>query len=135
VRKDTTIIHYRDSLRLRVINIQPSPEPERYDSVRTYMGSDPHLYGRINWTAKTGGYLHELKINPVLDIPIQTITHTIEKEKTVVIRPKGIYAMGGINSQFSPHLGAAYLHDRSMINYTYTPSQNLHQIGVGFRLF
>src|SRR5690606_33562761 len=80
IKKDTTIIHYRDSLILKEVEAERevSPDPEKYDSIRTYQGFERHLYGRINWKAKTGGYLQHLEINPVLTIPIQTVTNTIE---------------------------------------------------------
>jgi len=137
IEKDTTIIHYKDSLIFREVisEREVSPDPEKYDSIRTYHGSEKHLYGRINWTAITGGYLQHLEINPVLTIPLQTVTNTIEKKTTSIIKPKGLYATGGINSEYKYSVGATYLNDKSLFGYEYTPQLQLHEIKAGFKIF
>ncbi|AWW32186.1 hypothetical protein DN752_19700 [Echinicola strongylocentroti] len=137
IRKDTTIYHFQDSLRILEVERyrEPSPEPEKYDSIRHYQGSDPHLYGRVNWKATTGGYLQHLEINPVLDIPIRTVTNTIERNTTKVMHPKGLYATGGISSYFKYSVGATYLNNKSLIGYEYTPQLDLHEIKVGFKVW
>lgn len=126
-----------DSIRWKEKTVyrEVSPDTDKYDSIRTYQGFEKHLYGRINWTAKTGGYLQHLEINPVLTIPIQTVTNTIEKKTSVVIKPKGVYFTGGINSEFKYSIGGIYLNDKSLFGYEYTPQLQLHEIKAGFKVF
>ena len=137
VKKDTTIYHYKDSLIFKEIitKREVSVEPDKYDSIRTYQGSDPHLYGRINWVIETGGYLQHLEISPMLTIPIQTVTNTIEKKNTVVLRPKGIYGVGGINNNFNYSIGVTYLNNNSLIGYEYHPQLDLHAVKIGWKIF
>lgn len=135
VPKDTLII--RDSLRILEIEpeTQPSPEPEKYDSIRTYTGTEKHLYGVINWRVKTGGYLQHLELNPNLKIPIVTNTNTIERKTAYVVEPKGLYFTGGINSRFNYSVGLTYLNNKSLFSGRYAPQTNTFEIATGMKIF
>lgn len=135
VKKDTTIINYRDSLVLKIVKTEASPEPEKYDSIRTYRGSVPSLYGLINWKARTGGELQQIEFNPVFSIPVKTISTTTETKSQKVERPKGLFITGGVRSDQDFAAGALYLRDRSVFSYDYFVGSKTHFVKVGFNPF
>lgn len=101
--------------------------------LRRYSGFEPTLYGNISYNSLVVGKQLEMRIRHDLSIPI--VTNTIEKKSTVVLKPKGIYGTGGINSNFHYSVGAIYLNDRSLFGYEFTPQLNLHELKAGFRIF
>jgi hypothetical protein len=135
IKKDTTIFHLKDSLVFRVIETKASDKPEKYDSLRTYSGKTDFDFGAVNWTAKTGGELQFLKFNTAFNIPIKTITNTVEKTTTIVQKPKGLYFTGGVRSDQDFAAGAMYLKNNSVISYDYFLQSQTHFLKVGFNPF
>jgi hypothetical protein len=123
---------------------EQDPEPESYDSIRSYSGSNVFDYGKFDWEISTGGVLESYKFNPQFEIP----TITIEKERTITqtrtIIQKGVFVGGGVSTQMDFHFGATYLGDKFMIEYNFIPAQGfnslpntvqVHQIGVKYKIF
>lgn len=102
--------------------------------LRRFNGQRAFLYGNTHFNAVVAGELLEMEISN--DFKIPQITNTITKETKVTIKPSGLYAtLGfGVNQQLSTLIGATYLKDRSMINYSYDLRLKSHQVGVGFKV-
>lgn len=145
VERDTTIYNYRDSviynykdstiISYKIESVELSDKPSMYDSIRTYSNIYRHLYGYTSWRAKIGGELISMELNPYFKVPIKTIDNTIETTKTVVLKPKGLYGVGGITDSFTYSVGATYLNDRSMFGYRYNIPRQEHSIETGFLLY
>lgn len=133
---------------IKPITIKPktedSPEPEKYDSIRSYTGSYSFDYGKFDWQIDTGGILEGYEFKPQFEIPV--ITHTKEKTitQTRTIVQKGVYLGGGFNTAQDYHFGATYLGNKWMIEYNYTPaygygtlpnSIQVHQVGFKYKIF
>lgn len=133
---------------IKPIEIKPkteeSPEPEKYDSTRTYSGTHYFDYGKFDWKINTGGILDSYEFRPQIEVPTVTIT----KEKTVTqtrtIIQKGLFLGGGLNSQVQYHIGATYLGNKWMIEYNYSPAMRygainqpipVHQVGFKYKIF
>lgn len=133
-----SIEHYRNlyakELKKEKITIVPEGEPISAP-LRRYQGFKPTLYGNISYNALVVGSLQEISLKQDLRIP--QINHRIERSSTTIrtIKPSGIYATGGINSQFNYSLGAIYLKDRSLIGYEYQPQLKIHSGKIGFKIF
>jgi hypothetical protein len=123
---------------------EKDPEPEKYDSVRNYVGTYHFDYGKFDWSIDTGGILAGYTFTPSFTIP----TVTTEKVKTITqtrtIIQRGVFAGGGMNSQGNFHAGATYLGNKFMIEYNFSPAAgiqnqpitvNVHQVGFKYKIF
>lgn len=123
---------------------EKDPEPEKYDSIRSYAGTYHFDYGKFDWSINTGGILDSYTFNPTFTIP----TITTEKVKTITqtrtIIQKGVFAGGGMNSAGNFHAGASYLGRNFMVDYHFTPAiaaqpnvvpVNVHQVGFKYKIF
>ena len=68
-------------------------------------------------------------------LPVVTNTIIETKTETKVVKPKGIYLGAGINSLLQPSGKVAYLDNKYLFEYQYSPMQRLHQVGVSKKLF
>jgi hypothetical protein len=132
VQKDTVTL-YRDKIiheYLRDTILLPSWQP----SIKAFRAVYPVLYGNIHLSGEVLGEVLKTSITTNFNIP--SITNTITKEKTTTIikKPTGFYAVGGVGSNFSYSVGATYLRDRSMIGYRYQPQTDIHSLEVGFKI-
>jgi hypothetical protein len=117
------------------------PEPEKYDSIREYAGTNAFQYGKFDWKVRTGGILESYEFNPQFIIPTITVTKekTITQTRTII--QKGVFAGGGMNSQGTFHAGATYLGNKFLIEYNFTPSglqpipAPIHQVGFKYKIF
>lgn len=119
-----------------------SPEPEKYDSLRTYSGTYVFDQGKFDWKIKTGGILEGYEFKPTFEIPAVTVT----KEKTVThtktITQKGLFAGGGMNTAGQFHAGATYLGNKFLVEYNFVPLTvqtgayaPVHQVGFKYKIF
>ncbi|HCX75309.1 MAG TPA: hypothetical protein DHU93_07725 [Algoriphagus sp.] len=133
---------------IKPITVKPktkeSPEPEKYDSTRSYSGTYHFDYGKFDWQINTGGILEGYEFKPSFSIP--TVTHTKEKTitQTRTIIQKGIFVGGGVDSQRDFNVGATYLRKNFLIEYNFHPAQGfgtvsepipVHQVGFKYKLF
>ena len=89
-------------------------------------------------TKVSGEVLGEvLKMTAVNDYTIPVVTNTITETKTqtILVKPKGIYLGAGINSILQPSGKVAYLDNKYLFEYQYSPMQRIHQIGISKKLF
>jgi len=89
-------------------------------------------------TKVSGEVLGEvLKMTAVNDYTIPVVTNTITETKTqtIIQKPKGIYLGAGINSILQPSGKVAYLDNKYLFEYQYSPMQRIHQIGISKKLF
>lgn len=133
VVKDTTIITYKDSLRVLQVEATPSEEPEKYDSVRTYEGAIKFDYGAIKWKAQTLGALSKLEISPTLILPEKTVTKSTTTERTY--RNKALFLGGAIDSRMQFKAGAYYVNNKLLVGYEIEPLTRESSVRVGFRIF
>lgn len=78
-----------------------------------------------------------IKMTAVNDYTIPVVTNTITETKTqtIIQKPKGIYLGAGINSILQPSGKVAYLDNKYLFEYQYSPMQRVHQIGISKKLF
>lgn len=117
------------------------PQPEKYDSVRSYSGTYQFDYGKFDWNIQTGGILNGYTFTPSITVP----TIKTERERIVTVTKtiiqKGFFAGGGINSRGNIHAGAAYLGDKFLVEYNFVPltvqtfSLGTHQVGLKYKIF
>jgi len=114
---DTLYLEIRDTLRLTRTQIQHEklrdtiylPESLKISS---FTASKPFLYGN---TYVNGEVLGEvLKMDISNDFKIPTVTNTIETTNTIIKKPTGIYAVGGVN-QATPYIGGIFVRDRWLV--------------------
>ena len=89
-------------------------------------------------TKVSGEVLGEvLKMTAVNDYTIPVVTNTITETKTqtILVKPKGIYLGAGINSILQPSGKVAYLDNKYLFEYQYSPMQKVHQIGISKKIF
>ena len=107
---------------------------EPYDiKIRGFRADFPVLYGNIRFEGEVLGELLKTSIHTDLKVPI--VTNTIEKTRTVIEKPSGLYLVGGVSNDFSYNVGSVYLKDKSLFQYQYNINRNLHSISVGFKVF
>lgn len=120
---------------------EKDPEPEKYDSIRSYSGTHHFHYGKFDWKVETGGVLTGYEFNPQFEIPTVTVTKekTITQTRTII--QKGLFAGGGMNSAGQFHAGATYLGNKFLVEYNFTPAGlqpvpvNVHQVGFKYKIF
>jgi hypothetical protein len=117
-------IYERDTI---IENYQPK--------IRGFKELYPFTYGNVSITGEVLGELRY--INITADFRLPTVTNTITKEKntTIIKKPSGIFLTAGMNSNLTPSIGGMYLRDKSLINYSYQPSIQVHSISVGWKVF
>jgi hypothetical protein len=103
--------------------------------IKAFTAVYPLQYGNATVNGEVLGEV--LKMGLTTDFNIPVVTNTIEKEtvKTIVKKPSGLYVSGWVNSNFTPSLGGTYLKDRFILNYKYTPLENMHSVGIGLKVF
>jgi hypothetical protein len=103
--------------------------------INAFTSTFPLLYGNAYLKGEVLGEV--LKTSLTTDFRIPQVTNTITKEKntTIIKKPTGIYAVGGILSNSSYSVGASYLRDKSMFGYRYQPQVKIHSLEVGFKVF
>lgn len=155
IRVDTSYVYVDTSFNARATKDTPikpkttkakdpekDPQPEKYDSVRTYTGTYQFDYGKFDWSIETGGILSAYSFKPTITIP----TVTVDKEKVIThtktIIQKGLFAGGGINSKADFHIGATYLGEKYLIEYNIVPQTVqtypitlVHQVGFKYKIF
>ena|SRR5690606_32498472 len=114
---------------------EESPEPEKYDSLRTYKGFELIPFGSISWQATTGGYLKDIRFNPKLDIPV--VTNTITRRETVVrnLEKPSLYLTASYQTglkNLSP--GVVYTNKNLLAGYRYNFSIENHEFTLGWRI-
>ena len=103
--------------------------------ISLFQASFPFEHGS---TSVSGEVLGEvLKMTAINDYTIPVVTNTITETKTekVIVKPKGIYLGAGINSLMKPSVKAAYLDNKYLFEYQYSPMDGLHHVGVSKKLF
>lgn len=131
-----TISITAEPLKQKITEVKSPEEPsEKFDSLRTYRGSQRFAYGTINWQATTGGTLRALELKPIFELPITTVNNTVTNTRTVIEKPRGVYFAAGASTFAGPKFGATYLRDKYIFGYRYEPQTQSHYIEAGFKIF
>jgi hypothetical protein len=103
--------------------------------IKAFNAVFPLLYGNAFLQGEVLGEV--LKTSLTTDFKIPSVINIITKEKntTIIKKPTGFYAVGGISSNFSYSLGLSFLRDKSMFGYRYQPNLQIHSLEVGFKVF
>ena len=122
IRVDQRII--RDTV---LINYKPK--------IRAFKTTYNHLYGNVTFSGEVLGEV--LKSNVKSDLRTTQTTNTIIKTKntTNTIYNKGVYLGGGINSFLDPNISVSYIDKSYSFDYSYTPENNIHAIGIKKKIF
>jgi hypothetical protein len=130
--KDTV---YLDRTKIKHEYIRDTILIDYEPKINAFTATFPLLYGNAYLSGEVLGEV--LKTSLTTDFKIPQVTNTITKEKntTIIKKPTGIYAVGGVNSNSSYSVGASYLRDKSMFGYRYQPHVKIHSLEVGFKVF
>lgn len=103
--------------------------------ISLFQASFPFDHGSTRVSGEVLGEV--LKMTAVNDYKIPVVTNTITETKTekVIVKPKGVYLGAGINSMLRPSVKAAYLDNKYLFEYQYSPMDGLHHVGVSKKLF
>jgi hypothetical protein len=99
--------------------------------IKAFETTFPFDYGSTNVSGEV------LKMTATNDYKLPVVTNTITETKTetILVKPKGIYLGGGVNSLLQPSANVAYLDNKYLFSYQFQPLQGVHQIGVSKKLF
>ena len=89
-------------------------------------------------TSVSGEVLGEvLKMTAINDYKLPVVTNTITETKTetIVIKPKGFYLGGVVNSDLQLGAKVAYLDNKYLFSYQFQPVTKTHTLGVSKKLF
>jgi hypothetical protein len=132
VVKDTVLIQKTDIIHVYekdtvIIDYKPT--------INTFSGRFPTLYGNIDINGRVLGKVLNIGLISSQKIPsINTLT-TVTDTKTILVKPKGLYVGASIDNFFNPSIGASYLDNQYIFNYSYNVNLKSHQIGVHRKLF
>jgi hypothetical protein len=103
--------------------------------LNNYSGLETLKNGQIKWTAETSGFLNKINLEyeGEKEVITNTVTNTITKTNTIL--SKGLYLGTGINSVLIPNLSASYINNNYSFDYSYTPNNNIHSIGIKRKIF
>lgn len=103
--------------------------------IKAFQTTFPFDHGSTKVSGEVLGEV--LKMTAVNDYTLPVVTNTITETKTetIVVKPKGIYLGAGINSLLQPSGKVAYLDNKYLFEYQYSPMQRLHQVGISKKLF
>ena len=140
VKTDTVYIEHRDSIfipveRLVYEHVRDTVIMERNYPINRYKGLEATLFGDIGYNALVAGKMLNLTLTPNFSVPKVTNTINRTETRTFIKRPKGLYGVGGVGSDFNYSVGAIYLNDKSLFGYNYQPQTGIHSISAGFKLF
>ena len=97
--------------------------------------SFPFDYGSTKVSGEVLGEVLKMTAANDYKLPVVTNTITETKTETIVVKPKGIYLGGGVNSLLQPSANVSYLDNKYLFTYQFQPLQGVHQIGVAKKLF
>ena len=95
----------------------------------------PFEYGSTKVSGEVLGEVLKMTATNDYRIPVVTNTITETKTETIVIKPKGIYIGGAVNSILEPSASVSYLDNKYLFSYQYQPFSRTHQIGISKKLF
>jgi len=95
----------------------------------------PFDYGSTKVSGEVLGEVLKMTATNDYKLPVVTNTITETKTETIVVKPKGIYLGGGVNSLLQPSASASYVDDKYIFQYQFQPLQKVHQIGVSKKIF
>ena len=95
----------------------------------------PFDYGSTKVSGEVLGEVLKMTATNDYKLPVVTNTITETKTETIVVKPKGVYLGGVVNSNLQPSAKVSYLDNKYLFEYQYQPLQKVHQIGVSKKLF
>jgi len=116
VVRDTVLINFK-------------PKISRFET------SFPFEYGSTKVSGEVLGEVLKMTATNDYKLPVVTNTITETKTETIVVKPKGIYLGGGVNSLLQPSANVSYLDNKYLFTYQFQPLQSVHQISVAKKLF
>jgi hypothetical protein len=116
VVRDTVLINFK-------------PKISRFET------SFPFEYGSTKVSGEVLGEVLKMTATNDYKLPVVTNTITETKTETIVVKPKGIYLGGGVNSLLQPSANVSYLDNKYLFTYQFHPLQSVHQISVAKKLF
>ena len=140
IEKDTIYLASTDTIYIPKTKIIPKVLRDTIlldykPKISLFQASFPFEHGS---TSVSGEVLGEvLKMTAVNDYKIPVVTNTITETKTekVIVKAKGVYLGAGINSLMKPSVKAAYLDNKYLFEYQYSPMDGVHHVGVSKKLF
>jgi hypothetical protein len=103
--------------------------------ISQFNASFPFEYGSTNVSGEVLGEVLKMTATNDYKLPVVTNTITETNTETILVKPKGIYLGGGINSLLQPSASVSYLDNKYLFSYQFQPLQGVHQIGVAKKLF
>ena len=140
IEKDTIYLASTDTIYIPKTKIIPKVLRDTIlldykPKISLFQASFPFEYGSTKVSGEVLGEV--LKMTAVNDYKIPVVTNTITETKTekVIVKPKGVYLGAGINSMLRPSVKAAYLDNKYLFEYQYSPMDGVHHVGVSKKLF
>ena len=140
IEKDTIYVASTDTIyipktRIKTQVLRDTILLDSKPKISLFKASFPFEYGSTKVSGEVIGEV--LKMTAINDYTIPVVTNTITETKTekVVVKPKGFYLGAGINSMLRPSVKAAYLDNKYLFEYNYSPMDGVHHVGVSKKLF
>lgn len=103
--------------------------------IKAFETTFPFDYGSTKVSGEVLGEVLKMTATNDYKLPVVTNTITETKTETILVKPKGIYLGGGVNSLLQPSANVNYLDNKYLFTYQFQPLQGVHQIGVAKKLF
>jgi len=104
-------------------------------TINTFSSRFPTLYGNIDINGRVLGQVLNIDLISSQKIPSVNTLTTLTDTKTILVKPKGFYLGASIDNFLNPSLGASYLDNQYIFNYSYNVNLKSHQIGIQKKLF
>lgn len=140
VRTDTVYQTYRDTIRIeservREVYMRDTVIKTVRLPINRFSGLEPTIFGDVSYTGLVAGHFLKMELNTNFRVPELKTTINRETNRTRVLKQKGLFAIGGVDSRFHYSAGFLYQNDRSIFGYDYNFSFRSHGLKVGFKIF
>ncbi len=140
VRTDTVYRTYRDTVRIereqvREVFVKDTVIKTVRLPINRFSGLEPTLFGDVSYTGLVAGHFLSMELNTNFKVP--ELTHRIEREvnRTRVLKTRGLFVTGSVNSRFNYSAGLLYQNGHSIFGYEYNFPDRSHRIKAGVRIF
>ena len=103
--------------------------------ISQFNASFPFEYGSTNVSGEVLGEVLKMTATSDFKLPVVTNTITETKTETIVIKPKGFYLGGVVNSDLQLGAKVSYLDNKYLFSYQFQPVTKTHTLGVSKKLF
>lgn len=137
---DTVFVSHKDTIyvpktKIKMEVLRDTVLIDFEPKISQFNATFPFEHGSTSVSGEVLGEVLKMTATNDFKIPVVTNTITETKTQTILVKPKGIYLGGVVNSNLDPGLQAAYLDNKYLFTYQFQPVTRIHTLGVAKKLF